>query len=298
MILIAITLMLAIGPFTVLHIYPIIVRLNQIIKKKAKDSTNQHRQKYYKKLIHWPPLICTGVVTCASFLVIHILSIVNFIEYNEEVLRNERYNRIMGVMYAILSLLAIIIGIVFSATVSLRKISNLKNDDNKALLVTAVVISANLIYVGCYFLPYMAWSFIHSPLLTIFTYLMGWMLIVCIYLICLGVWRLYKFFFIKNKERNKVTKLLYTLLYCCMGWAIAFSFIIFLFVNTYVITLEEFDDFEELKSIAPSLLIAVFGLFLVKPAYQYIKSKEDDNNKDEDLAKQGSNIQRQFTTEV
>ena len=48
MILIAITPMFAVSPFTVLYIYLIIVRLNQIMKKKAKDTTNHHRQKYYK----------------------------------------------------------------------------------------------------------------------------------------------------------------------------------------------------------------------------------------------------------
>ena len=45
----------------------------------------------------------------------------------------------------------------------------------------------------------------------------------------------------------------------------------------------KFDEFEEL-TLAPSILIAVFGLFLFKPAYNYVKSKIKDDNKDEDLA--------------
>lgn len=299
MTLVVITLMFAVGPFTVLYIYPIVVRI--ISKDKAKEeSTNKLSKNFYRKLIHWVPLLCTGTMTCVSLFAIHIFSLVRFVQYADEVLSSETENRAMGIMYTVLSLLAVITGIVFSVTVLMRRISKSKKDGNKEIMVTAVVISVNIIYVGSYFLPYITWSFIHSPLLTIFTYLLGMMLIISVYLICLGVWRLCKFFFIKAgyKQSAKVTKLLSILLYCCMGWAVAFTFIIFLIVNTYVITLGKFEDFEELKSLAPSLLIAVFGLFLFKPAYKYVKGKLEDDKKDEDPAAPVNDNQNQLTSTV
>ena len=296
MTLVVITLMLAIGPFTVLYVYPMVVRM--ITKDKTKEkSTNKLSKYFYRKLIHWVPLICTGVVTCVGLFAIHIFSIVRFVQYGDEVVRNEKENRSIAILYAMLSLLAVITGIVFSVTVLMRRISKSK-DGNKELMVTAVVMSVNIIYVGCYFLPYMAWSFIHSPLLTIFNYLLGMMLTISVYLICLGFWRLYKFFFKKAgyKKSDKITKLLSILLYCCMGWAVAFTFVIFLIVNTYVITLGKFEDFEELKSLAPSLLIAVFGLFLFKPAYKYVKGKLEEN--DGDPAALGNDNQNHLTTDA
>ena len=64
-----------------------------------------------------------------------------------------------------------------------------------------------------------------------------------------------------------------------MTWAVATSIIILLFVITYIITLGGFDDFEELRSLAPSLLIGVIGLFLLKPAFTFVSEKYKENSK-------------------
>ena len=134
-------------------------------------------------------------------------------------------------------------------------------------------------------MPYMLLAFIHHPILTTFTYLTLVLFIVCIYLLCLGVCHLYKFWMHKKYKypNNKCAKFLDYLLYFCMVWAMAFSLIIFLFVVTYIITLGSFEDFKDLKYLTPSLPLAVIGLFLLKPAFTFMsnrKYKEPSNNVD------------------
>ena len=130
------------------------------------------------------------------------------------------------------------------------------------------VISVNIIYIGCYFLPYMILAFIHDSLLTAFTYFMVALVIFCVYLVFLGVWYLVKFFIYRYSgydNRFKCAKLLVHLLYSCMPWTAAFVTIMFLFVITFIITLGSFNDFEELKHLAPSFLLAFVGAILVQP---------------------------------
>ena len=139
-----------------------------------------------------------------------------------------------------------------------------------------VVISVNIIYIGCYFLPYMVLAFIHDPLLTAFTYFMVALVIFCIYLIFLGAWHLVKFFKYKYSEyedRFKCAKLLAHLLYSCMTWTAAFATIMFLFVITFIITLGSFDDFEELKHLSPAILLAVVGAILLQPICKVMAEK-------------------------
>ena len=79
-----------------------------------------------------------------------------------------------------------------------------------------------------------------------------------------------------------------------MGWAVAFSFIILTFVTTIIVTLGRFEDFEELNSLAPSLLKAAFGLLLPKPVYSYVMNKIKDTNKDgQPAAQEASNTRRE-----
>ena len=66
----------------------------------------------------------------------------------------------------------------------------------------------------------------------------------------------------------------------------------FIFIITSIVTVGRFEDFEELNSLVPSVLIAVFGLVLLKPTYHYIKHKVKDASKDSEPATQGANNTR------
>ena len=271
-----ITLTLAVSPLTVIYIYPMLIRI--ITKKKVKvNQINESDKEHdYKQLIDCVPLTVTGVAVCIALAVIHIFGSIHFYQYADEVLIGGTYHIIAPLPNEVFSVLTLIAGMSFSVIISTRRFSKSKKNDKKQWweMITAAVISVNIIYVCCNYLPFMLAAFIQSPLITVFTYTMGVLFIICFYLICLGAWRLYKL--LKNKKykkSNKVEKFLDTLLFCCMGWGIAFSVIILIFLIIYVVTLGKFDDFEELKSLAPSLLIAAFGLVLLKPTYNYVTNK-------------------------
>ena len=197
------------------------------------------------------------------------------------------YHNKLPIVHGVFSLLAIIIG--FTLTQKFlsdnSKVREKNYKDQKELRLPVAVISVNIIYIGCYFLPYMVLAFIHNPLLTAFTYFMVVLFIVCVYLVCLGIFNLHKFY--KHKLGNyegyvKCAKFFDYVLYSCMTWAVTTSIIIFLVVITYIITLGGFDDFEELKSLVPSLLIGVIGFFLLKPAFKFISEKYiEDSSKDQ-----------------
>ena len=281
MIAVTVTFLLAIAPLTILHIFPIIVML--IKKTKAKEKpTDQGIMYKYKSLIHWAPLTLTGIVTCLGLIGIHFFSVLRLKEYGDEVLSSENHIHIMLIIYKILSPATFLIGFILSAIIlAIKVIKEGQEDHNNkewTLKLTAAVISMNIIYVACYFFPYMLWAFIHTPFLTIFTHLLLVLLIICFYLACLGVWRLFKLGK-KYKKNGKATKFLNTILYSIMGWGIALSVIIFLVVSKYIVTFGRFGDFEELNSLAPSLLIAVLGLFLLKPVYNHVTNTvKDDKN--------------------
>ena len=282
MIAVTVTFLLAIAPLTILHIFPIIVML--IKKTKANEKpTDQGIMYKYKTLIHWAPLTLTGIVTCLGLIVIHFFSVLRLKEYGDEVLSNEDHIHTMLIIYKIISPATFLIGFILSAIIlAIKVIKEEEQEDNnnkeRTLKLTAAVISMNIIYVACYFFPYVLWAFIHNPFLTIFTHLLLVLLIICFYLACLGVWRLFKLG-MKYKKNGKVTKFLNTILYSTMGWGIALSVIIFLVVSKYIITFGRFDDFEELNSLAPSLLIAVLGLFLLKPVYNYVTDQVKDDDR-------------------
>lgn len=182
-----------------------------------------------------------------------------------------------------------------------------QNTNSKSDWPAMLLISANIVYIGCYFMPYMFLAFIHDPFLTIFIYLMVALFTVCIYLICLSVWYLCKFCMKckvakvvdverlteekdaknnckdkdKEKDNNKLPKFFDALLYSYMAFATATSVTMFLFVIIYIITMGSFDDFRELQNLIPSLLTAVLVVFLLQPAYKYTlrKAQYDTGNR-------------------
>ena len=230
---------------------------------------------YDKKVMHRNPLIFASIGISIGFLIIHIFSIIDYTLYGKEVLSTESYHNKLPIMHGIFSLLAIAVGFILTQKILSDNSTVRKeyHEEQRQLRIPVAVITVNIIYIGCYFLPYMLLAFIHNPILTVFTYFMVVLFIFCVYIICLGVFNLHKFY--KRKRGNyedsiKCAKFLTYLLYSCMAWAMATSIIIFLVVITYIIALGGFDDFEELKILVPSLLIGVIGLFLLRPALIFI----------------------------
>ena len=306
------TLMFGVSPLTVLHIYPIVLR--RISIKEVEVSPSEYldsgvvpitvkTESHYKKPLHMKPLIFTSALIFIGFLIVHVFSIMSFIQYGKEVLSSKDYHSIIPITHAVLSLLAIVVGFGLTVTCLRVRISKQQQQQQKnVLLIPAAAISVNFIYIGCYFMPYMLLAFIHDPLLTTFTYLKLVLFIVCIYLICLGVCNLYKFKH-KNYGNNiKLAKFLDKLLYSCMVWAMAFSLMMFLFVVICIILLGSFNDLKDLKYLTSSLPLVVVSLFLLKPVYALLSTKNEDasNRREKKECVQGtesSDDNRSRTTE-
>ena len=307
MVLVTVTLMFAVSPFTALYVHQVIVDLIKLTSDSDKIN-----------IIHHVPLTFSNAGVSISLFIIHIFSIVTFMQYVDEILSNENHNTILPIVQAVISLLSIIMGVILLAIIlsirenssdSLQSANNRTTNNNQGNFnsnpqltsttngnstlecdLPAAVISVNIIYIGCYYFPYMALAFFNSPILTTIIYLTLVVLYMCVYLICLGTWRLFELIKkakekcgnteeaqqnskTKKLKRKECAKLFHALLYPCMMWAIAFSFIIFIFVIIFVITSGGFDDFEELNTLAPSLLIAGVSLILLKPAYNTVTNK-------------------------
>ena len=336
MTLLPLTLTLAFSPFTVLHIFPIALRLlkNTEVKVNAayyedkgilpRDRTNKD---YYKKVVHLLPLILTGIGIYIGLLVVHIFSIVRLLEYGNKVL-SSNYT-FLSITHAVCSLLAVIIGfslsVIFLVIKILRSKRGDKNNKKWYLMLPAAVISVNIFYLGCYFLPYMLLAFIHDPLQSIFTYLTVVFFALSTYLIILGFWYFYKRYSKKHKigkndntdkksdeieendkmdktdkmdnndkidKKSKLADCCDTLLYSCMVWAMAFSIILLVLLTIFFI--ESFDDFQKLQDLTPSLLIAVISVVLLTPTYKYsIKHLEGDNHDDDNKKRQQEENQNQ-----
>ena len=83
-----------------------------VIKSKASD------EKFSKMLIHKPPLIFTSV-GITGLLLIHIFSVVRFIQYGDEVLSSKIYHNAISIVHGhgVLSLSAIVMELVSSQIV-------------------------------------------------------------------------------------------------------------------------------------------------------------------------------------
>ena len=292
--LLPLTLTLACSPFTVLHIFPMVRRLlkNRVVKVNAyyyEDPgiipLDPMKKDYYKKVVHLLPLTLTGIGIYIGLLVIHIFSIVRLLEYGNEVLSS--YYKYLPIAHAVFSLLAVIIGFGLSVIFLVIKILRSMKDDNNNkkwnLMLTSAVISVNIFYLGCYFLPYMLLAFIHDPLQSTFTYLTVLFLALCIHLIFLGICHLYKYCRIKKQKRDskfKCAKCCDALLYSCMAWAMGLSILMLLLLVVFFI--ESFDDFQKLQNLASSLLIAILTVVLLQPSYKYLTKNLEDNNHNDD----------------
>ena len=307
------TLTLAFSLFTVLHIFPMVLRLLKNRKVKVDpyyyeyhgiipiDPTNEC---YYKKVVHLLPLTLTGLGIYIGLLVIHIFSIVRLLEYGNEVLSS--YYKYLPIAHAVFSLLTVIIGSGLSVIFLVIRILRSKKDNNGnkewSLMLTVTVISVNIFYLGCYFLPYMLLAFIHDPLQSTFTYLTVVFLTLCIYLIFLGISQLYKYCRIKKENRDgsdskfKCAKCCDALLYSCMVWAMALSILMFLLLVTFFI--ESFDDFQKLQHLTPSLLIAILTVVLLQPSYKYLTKNLEDNNYNDNNTMEQAHDQNNTTRTV
>ena len=137
MMILPLILMFGVSPLTVLHIYPLVLRQINIKRMKVSKpyysgtiagvfAVNHNKESHYKKPVHTKPLILTSVLIFMGFLAVHVLSIMSFIQYGQEVLSSKNYHIIIPITHAVLSLLAVAVGFVLTAIFFMVRISKSK----------------------------------------------------------------------------------------------------------------------------------------------------------------------------
>ena len=119
-------LMFGVSPLTVLYIYPLVLKQINIKRKKVSKlyysgtvvgvfSVDREKESHHKKPVHTKPLILTSVLIFIGFFIVHVFSIISFIQYGNEVMSSKDYHSIIPITHAVLSLLAIVVGFVLTA---------------------------------------------------------------------------------------------------------------------------------------------------------------------------------------
>ena len=291
------TLLIVFTHLVTIYIYP---KLNILIKKHLEDkNVNENDVEDSKHLGLKIASIRALALTCfllnLAFVVFHIISVTEYIQYGNEVLFNHNSvtasndHQAIPMYHAVLSLIPIAIALLYATFAFLLKNRHNQNADINSIhsingigdiagrcienpMPAAELLAANIIYIGSYFMPYMLLAFIHDPLQTSFIYLVVTAFIVCGYLTGLTLCG-----FASDKIK---------LLYLALSLATAASVVYFLVIIIYILTLGNFHDFEAIQNLLLPLVIGFLSLFIFKPVYKQLKARaqhtKDSNNNEED----------------
>ena len=227
-----------------------------------------------KKTKYLVPLFLTSVGINVTLFIFHILSIINFMQYGNEILYSTELNfsdnhSSITIFHAIFSLLVIAIVFTLATVWSILRIIG-----HYWKTSVAMTIALNFVYIGCYYLPYIILAFIHDPFQSCFIYLVEMVFCGCGYLFCYGLGCFHSYF--NSSEGIFNTLLVKTVLI----WTTAATTIYYLLAIIYILTLGNFHDFRDVQNLLLPLLIAVFSVFLGKPAYDvYTKSTNTEEDK-------------------
>ena len=203
----------------------------------------------------------------AFLLYLHAFSSEEFVKYGKEILHDGDlyllYLHVACSWLAIIGLCTIFIAI----AIYIYK----RKDINKVKVVnhhTALVVSFNVIYLVCYFSPFMLLAFIHDPLVTTLTYCM------LVLFIVIPIWPFT--LLAKDFENHLVFTLkstrMYKTLFMLAGIGVILSvFSIFVILINFVLSataLGSFNDFQSLQTLLLSLLVGLVSFIIAKPVYQ------------------------------
>ena len=222
--------------------------------------------------------ICkTSSLVTILLLISHVGSLIEFIDYGNEVLNDDDHN--MPYVNAAFSGSAIAAMIVITYACFVYKAGQLQCYKNKDKLpeyrsfVMATLISMNILYILCYFCLYMLLAFLNDPLVSFSTYFIimlanvSWFLFLFIGML-LFVLVITKLMIIKSKVARSLIAVLLMIICLIVGTLSVYAFgllMIYLGV-TVVVVLGNFSSSHLLQVLLLSFLIGMISAFLLKPA--------------------------------
>ena len=239
-----------------------------------------------KSELNFFPVIIVNILFCLALCIIHSISIAWFFQYSNEVL-TVNYIVILDTLFSVIFLLYVLLYYLYILYEQCKNkdIKLYQRDDHIIVLqcpvtVAAQLVALNLTYIVSYYLPYMFLAFIFDPLLTITTYFVLGLNVLCVYLWLSNLPIKIKENEQQNKQENKqecikeinkkriVTSLLVIIV------------IYTSYVFKLVLRLGSFDDIKVVQSLLLPLVIAFIVLLIIKPTYKKIKQAVDyDNSK-------------------
>ena len=152
-----------------------------------------------------------------------------------------------------------------------QRIAEISDTNDTLGLLFQVSFGGFLVYLGFYFLPYMALAFINDPIQTIFIYLIGASFAFSIFTIIKAV---LSYTAIKIGWLCSTRVKTHLILVTATGISIAYFLIIFLFI----LTLGNFHDFKAIENLTIPIIIGLLSLFVIKPAIKYVKIEAKKEN--------------------
>ena len=177
-------------------------------------------------------LIITGVL-----LIAHLYSSSEFLEYGKEVLHDDDlyapYMYLACSWLPVLTLFAIAFGLL-----AYKKGHYVKNG-------IALMISVDIIYLMCYFSPFIVLAFIHDPLVTTLMYFISLLLFVIL------VWLFFKIMKavdeLLSSQHGKLCVRLHAFMLIGLLFSTMYGSILFMIFVIVAITLGSFSDFQSLQ---------------------------------------------------
>lgn len=245
----------------------IYINMNLIYSLMEHMQDNNKVNNYTNEVVSLRSLLVISIGINISLLLFHIFGTVNYIVYEAEIfhLRNT------FVLYVVIYICCIVyMFFAFSSYYTYQR-RHKKQSNSRLHSLLAASILLNIIYLGSFFFPYMLLAFIQDPLQTMFLYLVIAVLIISAYLLCVSFSKITGIFC-----KPKTALIIY------ITFSLAASIIFLVVVMLFILTLGSFNDFEEAQNLLVPLLVAMFGIFILKPTrHIYTLSqnlKEDDNN--------------------
>ena len=268
-----------------------------------KEEEEQREKDYRNRKINIMALSYSFVILGIALFAFHILASVMLIRYGNEVLYDDkdshgatsfgaRDDQCVPIIYTAFSFLpstALVLHVITSyPRLNCKKVLNNgghnkalkknKNDEtqrapkdlaeedatDKALgKVFKTSFGFFFVYLGFYFLPYMALAFINDPIETGFIYLIEISFV-------FSLFANFKTFFTVLAEGHCYLEVKNQVMFiAASGSTLAYFLVIFLFM----LTLGNFHDFQAIENLTLPIIIGLLSLFVLKPAIKYVKSE-------------------------
>ena len=241
--------------------------------------------KQYTVHMHVSPLTIMGVTAimlffCLSIVIYfigivlvisHVGSIVEFIDYCNKVLAEEDSN--LPYILAGFSSFAIVALFVIATGVFLYKLKQIRRFTPEYFsFLIAASFSVNIIYILCYFSPFMFLAFLHNPLVTFSTYFMVIISIVSFCLITsLPTFYVTNFGIVARQQARVVNRRMAyfistttMLVIVTSGYALV---LLMMFLGVALL-IGNFSNSQSLQTILLSLLLGLISFWILKPIYK------------------------------